>query len=264
MDLAGGLDAREHASRIGGATTTERRSGDSRCASAHVARDASARGGGSGTLDRDAVRGAHPGLRGPVRPPAPPDPQAGGRALGGLARPRSSTRTSPSSTACERRSTSTSPPSSCSSRRRWWSSRRAACCPGLDDLELDEELLRFEERDLLLARLLECKTFKDAAPALEARMRRADRSLPRTRRAPRSRTARWRPTRSSGCGPTRCAPPRCAMLAAKPGADRRHRARRAGPRQRARRGRDGAAPAARARADELPRARRRACRTGSR
>ena len=39
--------------------------------------------------------------------------------------------------------------------------------PGIEDLELDEELLRFEERDLLLARLLECKTFKDAARALE-------------------------------------------------------------------------------------------------
>ena len=39
--------------------------------------------------------------------------------------------------------------------------------PGIEDLELDEELLRFEERDLLLARLLECKTFKDAAQALE-------------------------------------------------------------------------------------------------
>ncbi len=51
--------------------------------------------------------------------------------------------------------------------------------PGIDDLELDEELLRFEERDLLLARLLECKTFKDAARALEALMRRADRSVPR-------------------------------------------------------------------------------------
>src|SRR6476661_803057 len=38
--------------------------------------------------------------------------------------------------------------------------------PGLDELELDEELLRFEERDLLLARLLECKTFKDAAKAV--------------------------------------------------------------------------------------------------
>jgi segregation and condensation protein A len=52
--------------------------------------------------------------------------------------------------------------------------------PGLVELELDEELLRFEERDLLLARLLECKTFKDAAQALEARIRRADRSVART------------------------------------------------------------------------------------
>src|SRR3954467_6339283 len=52
--------------------------------------------------------------------------------------------------------------------------------PGIEDLELDEELLRFEERDLLLARLLECKTFKDAARALESLMRRADRSVPRT------------------------------------------------------------------------------------
>jgi len=51
--------------------------------------------------------------------------------------------------------------------------------PGLDEVELDEELLRFEERDLLLARLLECKTFKDAAAALDAQMRRAERSVPR-------------------------------------------------------------------------------------
>jgi segregation and condensation protein A len=51
--------------------------------------------------------------------------------------------------------------------------------PGIDEVELDEELLRFEERDLLLARLLECKTFKDAAKALEARIRHADRSIPR-------------------------------------------------------------------------------------
>jgi len=51
--------------------------------------------------------------------------------------------------------------------------------PGPSDLELDEELLRFEERDLLLARLLECKTFKDAANAVATMMRLADRSLPR-------------------------------------------------------------------------------------
>jgi segregation and condensation protein A len=51
--------------------------------------------------------------------------------------------------------------------------------PGPSDLDLDEELLRFEERDLLLARLLECKTFKDAADALLALIRVADRSLAR-------------------------------------------------------------------------------------
>jgi segregation and condensation protein A len=52
--------------------------------------------------------------------------------------------------------------------------------PNVDELELDEELLRFEERDLLLARLLECKTFKDAARALESLLRGADRSVART------------------------------------------------------------------------------------
>jgi segregation and condensation protein A len=31
--------------------------------------------------------------------------------------------------------------------------------PGRDDVDLDEELALWEERDLLLARLLECKTF---------------------------------------------------------------------------------------------------------
>ncbi len=51
--------------------------------------------------------------------------------------------------------------------------------PGAEDLELDEELLRFEERDLLLARLLECKTFKDAAKVLDARLGQGLRSLAR-------------------------------------------------------------------------------------
>lgn len=51
--------------------------------------------------------------------------------------------------------------------------------PGRDDFELDEELL-YEERDLLLARLLECKTFKDAAGALDELRRRARTSVPRT------------------------------------------------------------------------------------
>src|SRR3954468_25000027 len=38
--------------------------------------------------------------------------------------------------------------------------------PGADDGELDDELALWEERDLLLARLLECKTFKDLAAVL--------------------------------------------------------------------------------------------------
>lgn len=40
--------------------------------------------------------------------------------------------------------------------------------PGRDDFDLDEELALWEERDLLLARLLECKTFKDAAVVLSS------------------------------------------------------------------------------------------------
>ena len=35
--------------------------------------------------------------------------------------------------------------------------------PGRDDIDIDDELALWEERDLLLARLLECKTFKDVA-----------------------------------------------------------------------------------------------------
>jgi segregation and condensation protein A len=52
--------------------------------------------------------------------------------------------------------------------------------PGRDDVDIDEELLRFEERDLLLARLLECKTFQDAARVLNARIAEAARGVPRT------------------------------------------------------------------------------------
>jgi segregation and condensation protein A len=52
--------------------------------------------------------------------------------------------------------------------------------PGSDDVELDDELALWEERDLLLARLLECKTFKDAAVALSHLAAAAGRSYPRT------------------------------------------------------------------------------------
>jgi segregation and condensation protein A len=51
--------------------------------------------------------------------------------------------------------------------------------PGRDDVEPEEELALWEERDLLLARLLECKTFKDAAGAITRLMDGASRSRPR-------------------------------------------------------------------------------------
>jgi segregation and condensation protein A len=51
--------------------------------------------------------------------------------------------------------------------------------PGREDGELEEELAVWEERDLLLARLLECKTFKDAAAAMQRLMDAAALSWPR-------------------------------------------------------------------------------------
>lgn len=51
--------------------------------------------------------------------------------------------------------------------------------PGSDDIDLDEEFSLWEERDLLLARLLECKTFKDASGALQRLAEVAERSYAR-------------------------------------------------------------------------------------
>lgn len=52
--------------------------------------------------------------------------------------------------------------------------------PGSDTVDLDDEFALWEERDLLLARLVECKTFKDAAVALVAMEDAARLSYPRT------------------------------------------------------------------------------------
>jgi segregation and condensation protein A len=51
--------------------------------------------------------------------------------------------------------------------------------PQSDDLDLDEELALWEERDLLLHRLVECKTFKEAAIALSVLADEASRSVGR-------------------------------------------------------------------------------------
>jgi segregation and condensation protein A len=52
--------------------------------------------------------------------------------------------------------------------------------PSADDLDLDDELTLWEERDLLLHRLVECKTFKEAAIALAVIAGEAGRSVGRT------------------------------------------------------------------------------------
>lgn len=52
--------------------------------------------------------------------------------------------------------------------------------PGDDDIDLDDDLGLWEERDLLLSRLLECKTFKDAAGVLEVLHSAAARTVGRT------------------------------------------------------------------------------------
>jgi segregation and condensation protein A len=51
--------------------------------------------------------------------------------------------------------------------------------PGSTDVDLDEELALWSERDLLLARLLECKTFKDVAAVLNRLAEEADLCHPR-------------------------------------------------------------------------------------
>jgi segregation and condensation protein A len=51
--------------------------------------------------------------------------------------------------------------------------------PGSDETDLDEELAIWEERDLLLSRLLACKTFKDVSVALARLASQAERSVPR-------------------------------------------------------------------------------------
>lgn len=51
--------------------------------------------------------------------------------------------------------------------------------PGRDDLDIDDELALWEERDLLLSRLLDCKTFKDVASVISKLSEMACLSVPR-------------------------------------------------------------------------------------
>jgi segregation and condensation protein A len=76
--------------------------------------------------------------------------------------------------------------------------------PGRDDIDLDEELALWEERDLLLARLLECKTFKDVAAVFSRLAEDADRSYPRLA-GPDDRFAELLPDLLEGVAPGRLA-----------------------------------------------------------
>jgi segregation and condensation protein A len=52
--------------------------------------------------------------------------------------------------------------------------------PGRDEVDPDEELIGWEERDLLLARLLECQAYAAAADGFALLMEQAGRAVPRT------------------------------------------------------------------------------------
>jgi len=74
--------------------------------------------------------------------------------------------------------------------------------PGREDMDLDEELALWSERDLLLARLLDCKTFKDVAAVFSQLTERASQSFPR-RSGPDERFADLLPDMLDGVTPGR-------------------------------------------------------------
>jgi len=74
--------------------------------------------------------------------------------------------------------------------------------PRPEGVDIDDELALWEERDLLLARLLECKTFKDAAGSLAALAETAALSWPR-RVGPDDRFAGLVPDLLAGINPER-------------------------------------------------------------
>lgn len=74
--------------------------------------------------------------------------------------------------------------------------------PSRDDTDIDEEFALWEERDLLLARLLDCKTFKDVAGVMGTLIERADLSFPRMA-GPEERFASLMPDLLEGVSPFR-------------------------------------------------------------
>jgi segregation and condensation protein A len=87
--------------------------------------------------------------------------------------------------------------------------------PERDDVEVEEELARWEERDLLLARVLECKTFQDAARAMQRLMDASARGWPRIAGLD-GRFADLAPDLLAGVTPDRLRDTVNALLAPKP------------------------------------------------
>jgi segregation and condensation protein A len=87
--------------------------------------------------------------------------------------------------------------------------------PGVEDVDLDEELSLFEARDYLLARLVENRTFQGAAAALLATEHLASRSLPR-RAGPDERFADLAPDLLAGVTPEMLLARARAALAERP------------------------------------------------
>jgi segregation and condensation protein A len=87
--------------------------------------------------------------------------------------------------------------------------------PGRDTVELEEEIALWEERDLLIARLLECKTFKDASGTMQRIMDVASRSWPRVN-GPDERYAELAPDLLEGVTPERLGAVMESLLQPKP------------------------------------------------
>jgi len=87
--------------------------------------------------------------------------------------------------------------------------------PDTGSAEDEEELALWEERDLLLARLLECKTFKEAALAMSRLMQQAELSAPR-RAGLEERFVGLAPDLLEGVGPERLRDVMVKLLTPKP------------------------------------------------
>ena len=135
--------------------------------------------------------------------------------------------------------------------------------PGPADVDLDDELALWEERDLLLARLLECKTFKDVASVFSALADDAEPLRCPRRSGPTSASTASLPDLLEGVTPQRLRDAPSARFTPQAGAARRPVPRRADPGQRGRRRGRAARRAAPRRADHVPPAHRRRWSSGS-